>query len=131
MLGRDRSEERGRTRGAHSVEDLPERQYRDVDVGVVGATGRNASQIRPCWTSEIWISVRRCRHHLDLQSVGRTVVGALERLRIAAMQTLVGALIDIAGFVIGGVTLAKGDQAPSETIVGLLDQLEHESIGRL
>jgi len=47
------------------------------------------------------------------------------------MQTLVGSLVEVAGFLVGGVTLAEGDQVPSEAIVGLLDQLEHESVGRL
>ena len=47
------------------------------------------------------------------------------------MQTLVGPLVDVTGSLIGGVTLAKGDQVLSEAVVGLLDQLEHESVGRL
>jgi hypothetical protein len=29
------------------------------------------------------------------------------------------------------VTLAKCDQVPSEAVVGLLNQLEHEPLGRL
>ena len=47
------------------------------------------------------------------------------------MQALVGPLVDIAGSLIGGVTLAEGDHVPGEAVVGLLDQLEHESVGRL
>jgi hypothetical protein len=41
------------------------------------------------------------------------------------MQALVGALVDIAGSFAGGVTLAQRDQVPGETVIGLLDQLEH------
>lgn len=52
-------------------------------------------------------------------------------LRIAAMQTLVGPLVDIARSLVGGVTLAEGDQVPSEAVVRLLDKLEHESVGSL
>lgn len=51
-------------------------------------------------------------------------------LRIATMQTLVGPLVDIAGPLIGGVTLAVGDHAPGEAVVWLLDQLEYEPVGR-
>jgi fido (protein-threonine AMPylation protein) len=53
------------------------------------------------------------------------------QLRIVPMQTLVGPLVDIAGSLIGGVTLAEGDHAPGEAAVGLLDQLEHEAVGCL
>lgn len=47
------------------------------------------------------------------------------------MQTLVGPLVDIARSLVGGVTLAEGDQVPSEAVVRLLDKLEHESVGSL
>ena len=47
------------------------------------------------------------------------------------MHALVGSLVDIAGSLIGGVTLAEGDHVPREAVVGLLDQLEHESVGRI
>ncbi len=47
------------------------------------------------------------------------------------MQTLVGSLVDIAGSLIGGVALAEGDHVLGKAVVGLLDQLEHESVGRL
>lgn len=53
------------------------------------------------------------------------------QLQITAMQTLVGSLIDIAGSLISGVTLADRAHVPGEAVVGLLDQLEHESAGRL
>jgi hypothetical protein len=35
------------------------------------------------------------------------------------MRTLVGALVDIAGSLVGGVTLAKRDQVPGEAVAGL------------
>lgn len=35
------------------------------------------------------------------------------------MQTLVGPLVDVAGSLIGGMTLAEGDHAPGEAVVGL------------
>lgn len=46
------------------------------------------------------------------------------------MQTLVGPLVDIAGSLTGGVTLAKGNHVPGEAPVWLLNQLEHEPVGR-
>ncbi len=53
------------------------------------------------------------------------------QLWIATMQTLVSPLVDVAGSLIGGMTLAEGDHVPGEAVVGLLDQLEHESVGCL
>ncbi|HYM44788.1 MAG TPA: hypothetical protein VES65_01330 [Solirubrobacteraceae bacterium] len=47
------------------------------------------------------------------------------------MQALVGSLVDVAGSLIGGVTLAEGDHVPGEALVGLLDQLENESVASL
>ncbi len=44
------------------------------------------------------------------------------------MQTLVGALVDIASSLVGGVTLTKRDQVPGEAVVGLLDQLKHKPV---
>lgn len=46
------------------------------------------------------------------------------------MQALVGPLVDVAGSLIGGMTLAEGDHVPGESVVELLDQLEHEPVRR-
>jgi hypothetical protein len=43
------------------------------------------------------------------------------QLRVAAVQALVGSLVDVAGSLIGGVTLAEGDHVPGEAFVRLLD----------
>ncbi len=44
------------------------------------------------------------------------------------MQALVSALVNIASSLAGGVTLAKRNQVPGETVLGLLDQLEHKPV---
>ena len=71
---------------------------------------------------------REVHCHRRARRVGRQQV---VQLRVATMQTLVGPLVDITSPVVGGVTLAKCDQVPSEAVVGLLNQLEHEPLGRL